>query len=52
MFNYQNFDEVFSVDTEDPHDQRSTLEIEGHRKKLEGLFIDRIMKLLGIKRRQ
>jgi hypothetical protein len=52
MFNYQNFDDVFGVDTEGTYGDKTILVIEGNRKKLEGLFIDRIMKLLGIKRRK
>ena len=52
MFNYQNFDEVFSFDTDCSYDDDTVSEIEGNRKQLEGLFIENVMKLLGIKRRE
>jgi hypothetical protein len=52
MFNYQNFDEVFSFDPECSYDDDTVAEIEDNRKQLEGLFIEKVMKLLGIKRRE
>jgi hypothetical protein len=52
MFNYQYFDEVFSFDPECSYDGNAVAEIDGHRKALEGLFIERVMKLLQIKKRE
>ena len=52
MFNYQNFDEVFSFDPDCSYDEDAVADIEANRKYLEGLFIDKVMKLLGIKRRE
>jgi hypothetical protein len=52
MFSYQNFDEVFSFDPEWSYDEDMVSEIESNRKQLEGLFIEKVMKLLGIKRRK
>lgn len=52
MFNYQNFAEVFAFDPECSYDEDTVLQIEGNRKALEGLFIDRVMKMLGIVRRK
>jgi hypothetical protein len=52
MFNYQYFEEVFSFDPECSYDGEAVTEIEGQRKALEGLFIERVMKLLQIKRRE
>lgn len=52
MFNYQNFDDVFAFDIDCYYDDAACRDVEVHRKKLEGLFIDRVMKLMGIKRRE
>jgi hypothetical protein len=52
MFKYQNFDEVFSFDLACFHDEIAIQGIESSRKSLEGLFFDRVLKLLGIKRRE
>jgi hypothetical protein len=52
MFNYQNFDEVFGFDPDCSYDDDAVAEIEANRKHLEGLFIEKVMKLLGIKRRE
>jgi hypothetical protein len=52
MFNYQNFEEVFDFDPECSYDEDSVHEIETNRKSIEGLFIDRVLKLLQIKRRE
>jgi len=52
MFSYHNFDEVFSFDPECTYDEDTVAEIEDNRKRLEGLFIEKVMKLLGIKRRE
>ena len=52
MFNYQNFEQVFDFDRECSYDEDSAHEIEANRKSIEGLFIDRVLKLLQIKRRE
>jgi hypothetical protein len=52
MFNYQHFDEVFSFDPGCSYDEDAIHSIEANRKVLQGLFIDRVLKLLGIKRRE
>ncbi len=52
MFNYQEFDEVFAFDPGCSYDDKTVAEIIENRKALEGLFIDRIMKMLGIVRRR
>jgi protein ELYS len=51
IFNFQNFDEAFSFDPGCSYDDEAVAKIEGNRKQLEGLFIEKVMKLLGIKRR-
>jgi len=51
-FNYQNFDEVFAFDLNWCHDEIATQSIEKNRKTLEGLFIERVLKMLGIKKRE
>lgn len=51
MFNYRNFDEVFSFDPKCSFAEHAVAEIEGNRKVLEGMFVEKVMKLLGIKRR-
>ncbi|KUJ14641.1 uncharacterized protein LY89DRAFT_783738 [Mollisia scopiformis] len=50
IFNYHNFDEVFEFDPECTYDDETVAAIEQNRKDLEGLFIERVMKALGIKR--
>jgi len=50
MFNYQNFDEVFSFDPGCCYDDIAIQGIESNRKALEGLFFEKVLKLLGIKR--
>ncbi len=51
MFNILDFEEVFDFDPECSYADDAVKKIEAHRKDLEGLFVDRVMKLLGIKRR-
>ncbi|RFU23786.1 hypothetical protein B7463_g12552, partial [Scytalidium lignicola] len=50
MLVYQDFDQVFSFNPECQYEKSQIHSIDTHRKKLEGLFIDRVLKLLGIKR--
>jgi hypothetical protein len=52
MFNYQNFDEVFEFDPEISYNEDVSHSIETNRKSMEGLFIDKVLKLLGVKRRK
>jgi hypothetical protein len=52
MFNYHNFNEVFSFEPGCSYDEDAIRSIEANRKVLQGLFIDRVLKLLGIKRRK
>lgn len=51
MFSYQNFDEVFGFDPECSYDEIAIQGVEANRKALQGLFIEKVLKLLGIKRR-
>jgi len=52
MFNYLDFDDVFGFDTAYSYQQDSVHAIEANRRELEGLFIDKVLKILGIKRRK
>ncbi len=52
VINFNNFDEVFDFNPDYSYDEEMVLEIENNRKGIQGLFIDRIMKLMGIKRRK
>jgi len=51
-FNYQNFNEVFAFDLNCCHDEIAIQTIEKNRKTLEGLFLDRVLKMLRIKKRE
>ncbi|RDW73770.1 hypothetical protein BP5796_07212 [Coleophoma crateriformis] len=50
MYSYQSFDDVFSFDLRCAYDDQAVHDIEVCRKKLEGLFVDKVLKLMGIKR--
>jgi hypothetical protein len=52
MFNYHHFDEVFSFDPECSYTPDAIGNIEAHRKALSGLFVEKVLKLLGVKRRE
>jgi hypothetical protein len=52
MLDYRNFDEVFQFDTGFSYDASTVEAIEANRRSLEGLFIDKIFKLLDLKRRR
>jgi protein ELYS len=52
MFNYQNFDDVFNFNKEYSYTAVAVETIEANRRSLEGLFVDKIFKLLDIKRRK
>lgn len=51
MFDYTNFSDVFSFNQNYSYDQSTVEGIEARRKALEGLFVDKVLKLLDIKRR-
>ncbi|TVY93525.1 Protein ELYS [Lachnellula willkommii] len=50
IFNYQNFDEVFSFNPECSYEEDVVAYIVQNKKDLEVQFIESVMKLLGIKR--
>ncbi|KAF4636064.1 hypothetical protein G7Y89_g2023 [Cudoniella acicularis] len=50
MFNFQSFEDVFESDPECSFDEDAVKEIESNRKTYEGLFVEKVMKLMGIKR--
>ncbi|OBT59403.1 hypothetical protein VE04_00501 [Pseudogymnoascus sp. 24MN13] len=50
MFDISNFDDVFAFDPKYSYSAESVESIEHHRTTFEGLFVDRVLKLLGIKR--
>ena len=52
IFDYRQFGEVFSFDPRCSYDEDAIHGIEANRGTLQGLFIDRVLKLLGIKRRK
>jgi hypothetical protein len=52
MFNYQNFDDVFNFNPEYSYTAVAVETVEANRRTLEGLFVDRILKFLDIKRRK
>lgn len=52
MFSYQEFDDVFDFDPGYSYEEESLHTIEANRKEFEGLFIDKVLKLLGLKRRE
>lgn len=52
MFNYKNFEGVFDFGPDCSYEDDDVRTIEKNRRALEGLFIDKVMKMLGIKRRE
>lgn len=52
MFDINNFDDVFEFDPKYSYATESVESIEHHRTAFEVLFVDRVLKLLGIKRRR
>jgi hypothetical protein len=52
MIEYQNFDDLFHFSTQYSYDSSHTEMIEAHRKSLEGLFVDKVLKALDVKRRK
>lgn len=51
MFDYLDFDQVFEFDADVSYESATVEKIEANRKSLEGLFVDKVLKLMGIKRR-
>lgn len=53
MASFQDFDDVFEFDPDVSYDQKMVSTIEKNRKELEGLFIDKVLKLvLKVNRRK
>lgn len=52
MFDISSFDDVFGFDPKYSYAAETVESIEQHRTVFEGLFVDRVLKLLGIKRRK
>lgn len=52
MFDYRNFDDTFDFDPGYSYDTSAVESIERNRSSLEGLFVDKVLKLIGIKRRK
>lgn len=51
MWSFTAYDDVFDFDPDCYYDQSTVQTVERARKKLEGLFVECVMKLMGIKRR-
>lgn len=52
VFKYQNFNETFAFNPEKSYDEIAIQRIDACRAKLEGLFIEMVMKDLKVKRRR
>lgn len=52
MFDITNFNDVFAFNTNYSYDESAVESIEQRRIALEGLFVDRILKMVDIKRRE
>jgi hypothetical protein len=52
MFNFQIFEEVFPDNQDWCYDSSLCQEISSNKKKMQGLFIEKVMKDIGIKRRE
>ncbi len=52
MFDYREFEEVFDFNAQYSYDSSVVETIEANRRALEGLFVDRVLKLNDIKRRE
>lgn len=52
MFDFRNFDDVFDFDPEYNYDASAIETIDRNRRSLEGLFVHKVLKLLGVKRRK
>jgi hypothetical protein len=52
MFDHSNFEEVFSFNPGYSYESSEVETIEANRRKLEGLFVDKVLKALDIKKRK
>lgn len=52
MYSWQTFDEVFGFDSGSAYGLTDAQTIQSNRKALEGLFVDKVLRLMGIKRRE
>lgn len=52
MFDYNSFEDVFDFNPSYSYDSSEVETIETNRRKLEGLFVDKVLKALDIKRRK
>lgn len=52
MFDHNCFDDVFAFNPSYCYDSSEIETIEANRRKLEGLFVDKVFKALDIKRRK
>jgi hypothetical protein len=52
ILNYQVFNETFAFDPQCAYNEIAIQKIEGARSELEGLFFEKVLKDLGIKRRK
>lgn len=52
MFDYNNFDDVFAFNPSYSYDSSEVETIEANRGELEGLFVDKVLRALDIKRRK
>lgn len=52
MFDYNNFEDVFAFNPNYSYESSEVETIETNRRKLEGLFVDKVLKALDIKRRK
>lgn len=51
MYNYRIFEDVFDFTLDTSYSRKQVEAIEGYRKQFEGLFVDKVLKLIGIKKR-
>lgn len=52
VFSFEIFEEVFDFDTSNSYDESRIGRTLNNRQKYEGLFVDLLMKTMGIKRRE
>lgn len=51
MHNYRDFADVFDFDLSGCYNRKQVGEIEGYRKRFQGLFVDKVLKLVGVEKR-
>ena len=52
MFDYHNFEDTFDFDPDYTYDDSLREQIDSNRKTIESLFVDKVLKLLGVQRRE